>query len=79
MGGSFGKAALEKKEQIKKRDASENKRSVAATPKPVLTKKVAMDEDEVQIKPLNKSKRQALDQRNKFPIHEVKGDHIEKL
>lgn len=28
---------------------------------------------------LNKQKRQAADQRNKWPINEVKGDHIEKL
>jgi len=64
VGGSFGKAALEKKKATQAPPARANKN---------------VDEDEVRIHTLNKAKRQQIDNRNKWPINEVKGDHIEKL
>jgi len=69
--GSFGKKAEEKK----KRDVSGLRGKKAPPP----SRKAVVEEDEVRINPLNKGKRAQLDSRNKYPINEVKGDHVERL
>jgi len=69
-GGSFGRAALDKK-----RDGSASRRPVTAP----ASRKPAADDDSVSINVIPKAKRQLADQRNKYPINEVKGDHIDKL
>jgi hypothetical protein len=69
--GSFQKKAEEKKS----RDASANKRKPAAAP----ARKKVVEEDEVTITPLKKEKRAQLDARNRYPLNEVKGDHVERL
>jgi len=43
------------------------------------SRKAAPEEDEVTITPLNKEKRKMSDGRNKYPLNEVKGDHVERL
>ena len=77
--GSFQKKAEEKQE--KSREASTNKRRPATAAAAPSRKKV-IEEDEVAIKPLsnpNKEKRGQLDGRNRYPLNEVKGDHVERL
>jgi len=46
---------------------------------PVSSRKKNDDDDGVTIKPLNKAKRAQVDARTKYPLNEVKGDHVEKL
>lgn len=62
-GGSFAKKGLEKK------------KAEAARP----STKPVPQEDELQITPGNKAKREQQDSRTKYAINEVKGDHIERL
>lgn len=79
---SFAAKAMAQKEVAKKREVSKS-------PPPVQTKApiakvaskaaAAADPDEIEIKVLNKKKREQLDLRSKYPCNEVKGDHIEKL
>ena len=64
--------------------ANEKQREPSKSPPPKLTTKAAAaaaaaDPDEIQIKVLNKKKREQMDLRSKYPLNEVKGDHIEKL
>lgn len=46
---------------------------------PDLGKKKAPAEDELSITPQNKKKREQFDTRSKYPLNEVKGDHVERL
>ena len=52
-------------------------------PKPLTTKAAAAlaaaEGDDIIIKVLNKKKREQHDLRSKYPLNEIKGDHIEKL
>jgi len=68
---------MEKKAAPVKREVSAKRPSTAV--QPARAGKKMVEEDEVAILPTNKAKRQAADQRNKFPLQEVRGDHIEKL
>lgn len=71
---SFAKAAKEKKEEEKKPSTSAPAKAAAPS------KKGAAEEEEYRIlKTLPKQKRQQHDQKVKWPLLEVKGDHIEKL
>ena len=63
---SFAKLAVEKKKPI-------------APPVSSSRKNKAVEEDGLNIKPLNKANRAKLDSRTKYPLNEVKGDHVEKL
>ena len=79
-GGSFGKAAEERKRE-KSPDAAPVRKGLVrkvAAPAPS-SRKAAPEEDEVTITPLNKEKRKMSDGRNKYPLNEVKGDHVERL
>ena len=66
---SFEKKAEEKKKAVVKKEE----------PAPPSHKAKNDDDDEVTIKVLNKKKREQMDMRTKYPLNEVKGDHIEKL
>ena len=72
---SFAKAAAAKKEPTKKREASKSPAAAAAPRR----SKAPVEEDSVRITPLNKAKRAMADSRTKYPLNEVKGDHVEKL
>ena len=75
---SFAKKAVAVKEKEKKREVSKS-----PVPKPLTTKAAAAlaaaEGDDIIIKVLNKKKREQHDLRSKYPLNEVKGDHIEKL
>lgn len=82
--GSFARKAEEKRANEANakasRDASANKRKPAAAP--AAPKKKPVEEDEVAITPLKsqtKEKRAQADARNRYPLNEVKGDHVERL
>jgi hypothetical protein len=77
-GGSFGRAAEERKREKSPTTAKGLVRKQPAPPAPP-TRKGAAEEDEVIITPANKEKRKLTDTRNRYPLNEVKGDHVERL
>jgi len=49
------------------------------SPKPVPKKKNADDDEGLTIVPTNRKKREQQDGKTKYPMNEVKGDHVERL
>ena len=64
-GGSFAKKAMERKQ--------------AMQTAPAKTKPMAAEDDSLTITVLNKGKRALADERNKYPLNEVKGDPIDRM
>ena len=69
---SFAKAAANKAAPKKKEETRATK--VAAPPS-----RKGEEEEEFVIQPLQKQKRANADSRSKYPLNEVKGDHVDKL
>ena len=72
------KPAAKAKEEPAEKPAARGPVSKLPAP-PAPSRKAAPEEDEVTITPLNKEKRKMNDGRNKYPLNEVKGDHVERL
>jgi len=71
---SFAKKAEERKQappSPRKKSPNRGNKTSRATP--------VEEEDTLRITVLNKAKRAHADSRNKYPLNEVKGDHVEKL
>jgi len=72
------KAAPVEEEPPKNSFAKKAEEKKKAAP-PVSSRKKNEEEDGLTIKTLNKAKRAQVDARTKYPLNEVKGDHVEKL
>jgi hypothetical protein len=82
-GGSFAKEAQEKREKSPVPDVGNRKSSALTTAGGGGTKKAGAAQDVVTITVLggarSKAKREISDSRSKYPVNEVKGEHIERL
>ena len=68
--------ARKKTEEQKEEDDKPVKKAVEPIKKKATQ---ASEEDELTITPQNKKKREQTDTRTKYPLNEVKGDHVERL